>query len=191
MCLLQGASTPRHKGWVRFLANLRNWNTVEGLHCRSLKVTSRCLNNLSSARLLTNNKDWRFSSSLIEWRNDSEVFFWSIETKPGKYCKMVYDAEKFSRAIFGVDRKWVGSCYFWSVQTRGVNDSGLESAPEYEFGSFLEILDGDSGSGSFLVWSRFQPGIGSTSEAGTKFPCWRLNIHNFGHICLSFCLNKG
>ena len=54
---------------------------------------------------------------------------------------------------------------------RGVNDSGLESAPEYEFGSFLEILDGDSGSGSFLVWSRFQPGIGSTSEAGTKFPC--------------------
>ena len=47
------------------------------------------------------------------------------------------------------------------VDTRGVNDSGLESAPEYEFGSFLEILDGDSGSGSFLVWSRFQPGIGS------------------------------
>ena len=57
------------------------------------------------------------------------------------------------------------------MDTRGVNDSGLESAPEYEFGSFLEILDGDSGSGSFLVWSRFQPGIGSTSEAGTKFPC--------------------
>ena len=60
--------------------------------------------------------------------------------------------------------------WIW-VDTRGVNDSGLESAPEYEFGSFLEILDGDSGSGSFLVWSRFQPGIGSTSEAGTKFPC--------------------
>ena len=74
---------------------------------------------------------------------------------------------------------------------RGVKDSVLESAPEYEFGSFLAILDGDSGSGSFLVWSRFQHGIGSTSEAGTKFPCWRLNIHNFGHICLSFCLNKG
>ena len=56
-------------------------------------------------------------------------------------------------------------------RARGVNDSGLESAPEYEFGSFLEILDGDSGSGSFLVWSRFQPGIGSTTEAGTKWPC--------------------
>ena len=57
------------------------------------------------------------------------------------------------------------------LPSRAVNDSGLESAPEYEFGSFLEILDGDSGSGSFLVWSRFQPGTGSTTEAGTKWPC--------------------
>ena len=47
---------------------------------------------------------------------------------------------------------------------RGVNDSGPESAPEYEFGSFLEIFDGDSGSGSFQVWSRFQAGIGSRLE---------------------------
>ena len=54
------------------------------------------------------------------------------------------------------------------LPTRGVNDSGLESAPEYEFASFLAILDGDSGSGSFLVWSRFQPGIGSTSEGWHK-----------------------
>ena len=44
-------------------------------------------------------------------------------------------------------------CYRPALLARGVNDSGLESAPEYEFGSFLEILDGDSGSGSFLVWS--------------------------------------
>ena len=56
------------------------------------------------------------------------------------------------------------------VGGRGVNDSGPESAPEYEFGSFLEIFDGDSGSGSFQVWSRFQAGIGSTTEADTKWP---------------------
>ena len=56
------------------------------------------------------------------------------------------------------------------VRSRGVNDSGPESAPEYEFGSFLEIFDGDSGSGSFQVWSRFQAGIGSTTEADTKWP---------------------
>ena len=49
------------------------------------------------------------------------------------------------------------------VLTRGVSDSGLESAPEYEFGSFLLTIDGDSGSGSFQVWSRFQAGIGSTT----------------------------
>ena len=65
-----------------------------------------------------------------------------------------YNSDEVPRAIHA----WI----------RGVNDSGPESAPEYEFGSFLEIFNGDSGSGSFQVWSRFQAGIGSTTEADTK-----------------------
>ena len=36
-----------------------------------------------------------------------------------------------------------------SVSLRDVTDSGLESAPEYEFGSLASIFKSDSGSGSF------------------------------------------
>ena len=35
------------------------------------------------------------------------------------------------------------------VQARDVTNSGLESAPEYEFGSLASIFKSDSGSGSF------------------------------------------
>ena len=42
------------------------------------------------------------------------------------------------------------------VSIRVVTDYGLESAPEYEFGSFLTILKCDSSSGSFkwIRWNR-------------------------------------
>ena len=36
-----------------------------------------------------------------------------------------------------------------SIRSRDVTDSGLESAPEYEFGSLASIFKSDSGSGSF------------------------------------------
>ena len=35
------------------------------------------------------------------------------------------------------------------LHIRDVTDSGLESAPEYEFGSLASIFKSDSGSGSF------------------------------------------
>ena len=56
------------------------------------------------------------------------------------------------------------------IVTRGVNDSGLESAPDYEFGSFPRIIEGDYGSGSFQVWNQFQARIGTTTGTGTKLP---------------------
>ena len=73
--------------------------------------------------------------------------------------------------------KWTGmhfQCVVMAVNEynafRGVSDSGLESAQEYEFGSFLLTIDGDSGSGSFQVWSRFHAGIGSTTGTITELP---------------------